>query len=245
MWLTRLRLSRKDKRVLRDTSDCYQMHRTVMSMFPDGSIRQARDEHAVLYRLETGDGMVDQLLIQSATKPDTSRLPGGYMLAGELPAVSCLDMTKVLARIKPGSTLRFKLRANPTKRANETSYEERKAGKKGSNGIRYPIRDDQQLIEWLARKGLQHGFEPLSVAFVETGEHRGLIADKKVVSIFREEAQSPVTNNVSGRRVVQFNSVTFEGYLKIIDLDLLKASIKSGIGTEKAFGFGLLSFAFT
>nr|MDO8113315.1 type I-E CRISPR-associated protein Cas6/Cse3/CasE [Candidatus Sigynarchaeota archaeon] len=242
-------LSKKNKQVCRDLSDCYQLHRTVMSMFPNAGGSNPREKLGVLYRYEPQEGVCDELLVQSIEKPDTSHLPSGYLYAGTIPAVSYTDISKALKRIQVGVTLRFKIRANPTKRANSVaSYAERKQNRKENNGIRYPIREEQQLIEWLTRKGLQHGFELLSVAFVETGEKRGLISDKKAITISKVK---PVTSDavVEDRQAtkhasIKFNNVIFEGYLKVIDLEKFHESIKSGIGTEKSFGFGMLSFAF-
>jgi len=40
-----------------------------------------------------------------------------------------------------------------------------------------------------------------------------------------------------------FSSVVFEGRLKVVDRVLFLESIKNGIGSGKAYGFGLLSVA--
>src|SRR5437762_524360 len=68
MYLSRLFLNPRSRDVRRDLSDCQDMHRTVLRCFPTAS-GPARQEHEILYRLETTVAR-PQLLVQSRTAPD-------------------------------------------------------------------------------------------------------------------------------------------------------------------------------
>jgi CRISPR system Cascade subunit CasE len=42
---------------------------------------------------------------------------------------------------------------------------------------------------------------------------------------------------------LRFGAVSFEGRLEVTDLDAFRVTLRDGIGSGKAFGFGLLSVA--
>ncbi len=48
--------------------------------------------------------------------------------------------------------------------------------------------------------------------------------------------------NDSGKPMT-FGAVTFEGILEVTDAEKFRESLRQGIGTGKAYGFGLLSVA--
>ena len=100
MYLSRLILNPRNRRVQREIADPYQMHRSLMKAFPDDL---DQDAERVLFRLErpsrTGarhGGLA--LLVQSLNLPDWSWLaePGaqGYLLPlGEPnPAIKSFDV---------------------------------------------------------------------------------------------------------------------------------------------------------
>ncbi len=82
-------------------------------------------------------------------------------------------------------------------------------------GLYHP--DEQEA--WLQRKGDQAGFRVLSTA--TGGESRYI--DKT--------------------RNVEFHGVRFDGMLQVQDAARFQAAVEQGIGSGKAFGFGLLSVA--
>jgi CRISPR system Cascade subunit CasE len=144
--LSRLILNPQNRRVQREISDVYQLHRTIMRAFPD---HLTDTTERVLFRLERElceGGLV--LLVQSWTRPDWSWLAeptaSNMVLEGgrENPAVKAFDLC-----LDKGQVLAFRLRANPTV-------------KRG--GKRLGLYRESEQQEWLERKALQGGFRILS-----------------------------------------------------------------------------------
>ena len=82
----------------------------------------------------------------------------------------------------------------------------------------FPINDWRSRHAWLDRKGLQHGFEVITVH--ATSVH--FFVDKP-----------------NGKFTV--DDTQFTGVLKVIDQDKFSAVLRSGIGnTARTFGFGML-----
>ena len=72
MYLSRLILNPRNRRVQREVADPYQMHRSLMNAFPDDLEPEAE---RVLFRLETNPRTrALTLLVQSLTLPDWSWL---------------------------------------------------------------------------------------------------------------------------------------------------------------------------
>lgn len=105
----------------------------------------------------------------------------------------------------------FKLKANPTKRRPDDKTRSRK---------RFGIYNDKELKEWIVRKAIQHGF----------------VIDPDTLQISKPTDQYFVRNQIRGKHV----SVDFNGLLKVSDRDVFIKAFKMGIGSAKAFGFGLL-----
>ena len=84
-------------------------------------------------------------------------------------------------------------------------------------GRRLPLKETDQQLAWLDRKGLLHGFK-ITEAFVDR----------------TEIVKTPAKN------AVHF-VVHFKGLLACTDSDKLAAAFTTGIGRAKAFGCGMLS----
>lgn len=108
---------------------------------------------------------------------------------------------------------RFRLRANPTKRMKST-------------GKREGILNTTEQVEWLRKKGMNNGFEIIDVIALDEGFVKDKLTD---------------TDN-TGHNTNMF-SVRFDGLLKVTDVDVFYSTLRSGIGSAKGFGFGLLSIA--
>jgi CRISPR system Cascade subunit CasE len=159
MYLSRLTLNPRSRRVQSEASDPYQMHRSLMRAFPDG-IKEM--EERVLFRLEANprsDGLA--LLVQSHLEPDWSWLaePGarGYLLPlpEPNPWVKHFEL-----HLRPGQRLAFRLRANPTIK---------REGKR-----RALVREEDQMA-WLRRKGEQGGFRVLAARVARQGYVEGWV----------------------------------------------------------------------
>ena len=117
VYLSRLLLDLRSRGVRRDLADCYAMHRTLMSAF--GSAPEAipaREHHGVLYRVEVPEPRFCPVLVQSKSAPVWSELPGRY-LTDHPEAAATKEITGSLQGLVRGMTLRFRLRANATKRS--------------------------------------------------------------------------------------------------------------------------------
>ncbi len=146
MHLSRLTLDPRSRQVQAELYNPYQMHRTLLSAFPDGIQGQER----VLYRLETNRQPPHLvILLQSRLEPKWSALEqGGYLLQ---PAqVKAFEL-----QFQDGQVLAFRLAANPTKRLKSSQGD--KPGKRV--GLYRP--EDQET--WLLRKATLNGFSILRV----------------------------------------------------------------------------------
>ncbi|MCG3144753.1 MAG: CRISPR-associated endoribonuclease Cse3 [Gammaproteobacteria bacterium] len=233
MYLSRLALNPRSRAVRNDLSDCRNLHRTILSAFPQANKAQggARAEFGVLFRADTDprSGRIT-LLVQSNAEPDWSRLPNDYLLDdfGELdnPAVKRID--EKYGALGEGARLRFRLRANPTKRL--PLLIENRAGQE--RGKRVEIFGEEEQLDWLRRKGEQHGFRLLAARVNPNVVNARANPEGKVIG-WRERSQPPM----------KFGSALFEGELEITDAEVFKRTLAEGIGSGKAYGFGLLSVA--
>lgn len=217
--LSQLLLDPASRAVVADVRDCHALHRRVMAAFgnaPDPS--KARQYFGVLYRLEAGPGRTAMLLVQSNIVPSWSHLPAGYLL--DKPQHK--DVTARYATVREGMSLRFRIRANPTKKVDTKSIEGVRR-----HGRRVELTDHAEQLAWLRRKGSDAGFELVSA---ELGDAARVEPSPRIVGTNR------------GQRVT-FAAVLFEGVLRVTDAAAFRETLAVGIGTGKAFGCGLLSIA--
>jgi CRISPR system Cascade subunit CasE len=146
MYLTRLTLNPRNRRVQKEIAEPYQMHRSIMRAFPE---ELETDQERVLFRLDARRGGPPVLLVQSLTRPDWSWLEDhgarGYLLTTDEPNPSVKEFE---LEVKPGQVLAFRLRGNPTVKR---------------QGKRLGLYREEEQMSWLARKAEQGGFRLLSV----------------------------------------------------------------------------------
>ncbi len=85
---------------------------------------------------------------------------------------------------------------------------------------RLGIYDETELKDWIARKAQQYGFSLI----------------KESLSVGAPMNETFLKNHHRGKHV----SVDFKGYLTVTNPDAFKSGFQKGIGSAKAFGFGLL-----
>ena len=230
MYLSRLALEPKDRRVRRDLADVRQMHRTVMSAFPSVTMPgQARAEMAVLYRVEANERRGNVvLLVQSRVRPDWGGLPVGYLAdcRGDLENPATKSVSEAMTALREGQLLRFRLRANPTKKVDT------KSGPDGRrrHGRRVDLRTETEQIAWLARGAGAAGF---SLVPVRPGRDIPAVRIGSAEKLLGRGKGSNVT----------LVGVLFEGLLRIADPDRFRRTLEEGLGPGKAFGCGLISVA--
>lgn len=229
MYLSRLFLNPRNRAVRRDLADCQDLHRTIMRAFPSAqdaamapNAEGVRGRYGVLHRLEICErtGRI-ALYIQSREQPDWSALPIGY-LSPDVPMENLVvkSVAESYGRIREGMIFRFRLRANPTRKVDT------KSGSNGerNNGRRVPITGNEALADWLQRKAAVGGFRLLDFDIRWEG------LDAKVSG-----------SHPAGK--ISLRASVFEGRLVVTDPALFRATLENGIGTAKAYGFGLLSIA--
>jgi len=237
LYLSRLILNLSHPLVRRDLADCYQMHRTILSGFPQAPAgRQAREHFGVLYRAEPNERSPTLLrvLVQSQHAPDWSHLRPGTL--GPTPdergnpAVRQID--REYAQLQPGMDLVFRLRANPAKRlSNRTpGRDDPLVGKRVAL-----LREEEQLA-WLTRQGERCGFQLLHT------EVQPEVPDVRVTAQTIQRGWRP-EHGAAPTMLLHFGAVLFQGQLHVNDADQFRETLTQGIGSGKAFGFGLLSVA--
>ena len=111
---------------------------------------------------------------------------------------------------------RFSLLANPTRKQVLRDNE----GNRKKNGKRVPISKREDLIQWICRKGQLHGFE----------------VDTQQLKTIPRPRQHFLKKGSSGIHT----ATEFSGVLTVNDQTTFKAAATKGIGSAKAFGFGML-----
>lgn len=205
MYLSLLRLNTRSRRALTESSRPYELHRSLMKAFPEQAEGGAG---RVLFRLDKDDttGGIS-VLVQSEKKPVWENLNGfsDYVADAKYKEYS--------PEVKNDQVLRFRLRANPTKRSKHS-------------GKREGILKMEDQVAWLEKKGEDGGFDILSVNAVNEGFSRDGLTDSGKV-----------------KHTTTMLSVRFDGVLRVTDTDVFNNTLTSGIGPAKGFGFGLLSIA--
>ncbi len=244
IYLSRQLLDPRSRAVQHDLADCHQLHRTVMHAFPtlpDGAaVAEPREHYRVLYRVDEGRRGLS-LLVQSAHVPDWSHLLPGYLHTAQAAATvdnpSIKRVDHLYDELHPDMVLTFRLRANPTRKIDThggpTSGERR-------NGRRVELYREEDRLAWLHRKAGQHGFEVLASKLAPG------ISDAHVGTIGKVTGHKMATVDTSQQRCetsLTFGAAVFEGRLRVVDSDALRNALVQGIGSGKAYGFGLLSLA--
>ena len=224
MYLSRIILNPRNGNAARDLANPHDMHRTLMRAFPSaqGGPAPIRHNHGVLYRVDrNGGGNGALVLVQSSIQPDWEPLAAVTEYFMEPPRTK--DISRLYDALAAGQVLAFRLRANVTIKTTR-----RADGDKGAPH-RVPLRTDAQAVLWLQRKAESGGF---------------LLEGNDALHGVRV-AQDPDIVARRGKNIppMRFASTCFEGRLRITDAEKFKHSLKHGIGSAKAYGFGLLSVA--
>ncbi|MER3435877.1 MAG: type I-E CRISPR-associated protein Cas6/Cse3/CasE [Leptolyngbya sp. ERB_1_1] len=163
MYLSKLVLNGRDRTVQADLSNAHKLHQRIMQAFPDEqrehSVERSyrpRDDWNILFRQEVEN---DVVLVQSEIEPDWSKLPPRYLVNQ---AVKAWDLEAT--QFSAGRVFRFRLRANPSKRDNQT---------RKTIGLFH--RPDQ--LAWLGRQAKRCGFQPHGVDVIPSPNIYGFKGD--------------------------------------------------------------------
>jgi CRISPR system Cascade subunit CasE len=237
LYLSYLRLNPRNRLVQENIADCHRLHRTVMDAFPVTGEDRTRATFGILYRpeIDPRTGLLT-LLVQSQFRPDWSTLPGNddtsqpFLARGDAGATRP-DVKRIAAAYRsltPGMLLAFRLRANPTKRLGQKGDPARQDPLAGK---RVALLSEEERLVWLARKAATNG------CAIETAEVR---PDGIAGATLRGRKE----DDARGRaHTLTFGAVVFDGMLRVTDPRALFDALAQGIGSGKAYGFGLLSIA--
>ena len=119
-------------------------------------------------------------------------------------------------------SFRFSLLANPSKKVRSNSQ-----GKTLKNSRRVALHKREDLLEWMNRKSTLHGFtllQPESLSIIPQPNQ-----------VFRKKSTKD-----SKPHCGKHTASEFIGNLKVNDTEKFLKTIRLGIGSAKAFGFGML-----
>jgi CRISPR system Cascade subunit CasE len=137
MYLSQIILNDRDRKVRHDLSNIHNLHRSIMQAFPDVEQKRVRADWQILFRLEPDSNV---LMVQSELEPDWGKLPLTYLTQQQ-----CKPFQPEVSLFPVDRLLRFRLKANPSKRDKET---------RKTVGLYY--QPDQEA--WFSRQATQHGF---------------------------------------------------------------------------------------
>lgn len=215
MYLSRLVLNPRNRRVQRELSNLYELHRSLLRFFPT----PLPPEERILFRVDkaAANEMII-VLLQSITHPDWAWLGDpearGYLL--HAPESKLFE-----PELNSGQILVFRLRANPTEK--HWLPKDKNNPESSPKPMRIPITNEAKQRAWLERKASENGFHILQVTLTDEGMLYG-----------RANKEHPP---------LQFRSIRYEGILQVEDPSTFLQAIQRGIGPAKGFGFGLLSIA--
>jgi CRISPR system Cascade subunit CasE len=187
----------------------------------------------VLFRLEIGrdDGSEATVLVQSEHKPSwETLLSGQYFVNVAVKQINYVSSSSAAVSpdtvtIQRGECFSFRVVANPT-------VKRRIDGKK--NGRRDACITDAQQLAWLVRKGEHGGFRLVQ----STDDFTAGAPQVIVVPLGRHFA----VHAQSEGQLCHYG-VRFDGLLQVTDPSEFIRAMECGVGSGKAFGYGLLSIA--
>ncbi|MDD5219466.1 MAG: type I-E CRISPR-associated protein Cas6/Cse3/CasE [Candidatus Bipolaricaulis sp.] len=239
-YLSRLLLNPQSRQVRTELAQPYEMHRTLMQAFEgylaDGENR-GREKVGMLFRAEVDERDHRVVVyVQSLMEPEWSFLEdfGEYLLdTAEGPTAICKDVSKAYGQLLDRQTLAFRLRANPTKRiGSDAEHGGLLAGK------RVGLLREEKQIAWLARKGATAGFELLRAECPHPQEGVQRVPSVTARVEGRQEGRKREGHQL---HTMTHLAVLFDGLLRVTNAADFRQTLIRGIGSGKAFGFGLLS----
>lgn len=212
--LIRVQLNPRSRTVRRDLGDAAQMHRTVMSLAPDGLGETPRRRAGLLYRIdESPDHLL--LLVQGDHTLRPDRLPPGYGQA------AVKDLAPMFTALDGGLAVRYRIVANPIRQIRPDAGPVADGSGRPGRGKPKALYGADALTWWQQR-----------------AESAGLAI--RTTSVTRVRAAYAG----SGPSTRLLHVLTrFEGLAVIQDPEKVRTAVIGGIGKGKSYGAGLLTLA--
>ncbi|MCI1290145.1 MAG: type I-E CRISPR-associated protein Cas6/Cse3/CasE [Lactobacillus sp.] len=211
MYLSRVEIDTNNRQKIKDLSHLGAYHNWVEQSFPEEISNSQRNRH--LWRIDTLAGK-QYLLVLSQEKPDLNKLKT-YGVNGTA-IVKSYD--NFLNNLTNDEMLRFRLTANPTHKVTQPGSKQGKV---------YPHVSIAKQQQWLLDRQKDLGFN-----IVKSTSSAGY--DIRLVN-----RSWPVLYHKHHK--IRLCQVSYEGLLKISDLEKFKFALTHGIGREKAYGMGLMT----
>jgi CRISPR system Cascade subunit CasE len=230
IWLNPLR--RQAQRFLRNPQTA---HAAILG----GLSRQPVTER-VLWRWENDGLHRARLLVLTQSRPSWEHL---IEQAGWPGAEDPQDLVRpyepLLDQIAHGREFAFRLKANPASAtrhpdAPSPSQQVQLADQASPRGVRVGHRTVEHQLNWLAKRVPQWGFA------LANGESD--LPAVRIIARDRLAFSKGGRDGNTGHRVT-LQTATFEGIVRINDPDLTRHSLLAGVGSGKAYGLGLITFA--
>ena len=202
------------------------LHLTQIHVFYEDAVRLLRirdsyDWHQRVWQAFAGhDGQARDFLIRVDRKEEAFRV---LILSRSVPPrppwcpTDCFGTKEIPDTFFGHRRYRFSLLANPTRKVRA----ENEDGSRRKNGRRVPLTRREDLVGWLCGKAEQGGF---------TIDAESVRVIPRAREFFHKDKRSHGTHA----------AVEFQGALTVTDPALFRATVAAGIGSAKAFGFGLL-----
>lgn len=217
MYLSRVELDIKHRDTMIALINPQKIHGAVENSFPGERRRR-------LWRLDQLSGKL-YLLILSEEKPNLQGLVAQFGMNDYSSSQTKLYDT-LLDRIQSGSIWRFRLTANPThRRLDALGRDENGRFKRGKVQACSTLRFQE---EWLLQQSKNHGFALHKDAFA--------VVDSHWLNFTKEKGRG---------MEISLLAVTYEGILRVTDLESFRKTLIKGIGRGKAYGLGLMTIIST
>ena len=187
-------------------------------------IRDTYDWHQRIWQAFGGcDGQPRDFLVRVDRKEEAFRV---LILSHSMPAkpdwcpTDCFGTKVIPDNFFAHPRYRFSLLANPTKKLRVDNAD----GSRKKNGRRVPLVKREELVAWLQRKAEAGGFN------INADSLRTVPRGRE---FFHKDSTSRGTHS----------AVEFQGELTVTNPVSFRATVAAGIGSAKAFAFGLLVLA--
>lgn len=239
--LTRVLLNSHRRGCRHLLSSPQRMHAAVLSSFPPGASAPT-PEGRVLWRVDPLPNGAHALYIASPAVPDVSSIveQAGWNTAEGTPLTRSLD--PLLDGLREGQAWRFRVTVNPT----YTRADERDA--QGRSKVLAHVTAAQQ-VRWFKDRAGGRGFALLTSE--ELGGDQAQLAVPGERGSQEGDEQLPVLDLVERStrrferqgRTVTLQQATFEGALRVTDVDEFRHLLTHGLGRAKGYGCGLMTLS--
>jgi CRISPR system Cascade subunit CasE len=194
-------------------------------------------DHNFLFRIDPKAGNRAVILVQSALQPDWDYAfqNADYLLAAPPSVPQPLPLS-----FEAGMRLRFRLLANPVRKVSERSVDGdgKPIGEKWI-GKRVPVpATGEDLRHWLERRAEPGWSAP------KNSEKQQFAPGFRLIEVFNVQPGYVYFNKThEATKGQRLRSARFDGTLEVTDPGRFRDTLIRGIGSGKAFGFGLLSVA--